>query len=163
MYKILGSKEFPVEGEYFRFLQKNGGRANAYTSGNHTNYFLKSEQKNLKRVRHTEILWLLLKQKGRLEADFFTELRTREQLASEVLPLKSEELLNSRKVSQSPTVAHNFYVETALKGYTDMATYRAEEDIINGIELDDVVSYGQEKILKRGKTGSFVKVTKKKD
>lgn len=36
---FLGSKEFPVVGDYFKFIESNGGGSNAYTSVDHTNYF----------------------------------------------------------------------------------------------------------------------------
>lgn len=35
---FLGTKKFPEEGEYSRYLKSNGGYSNAYTAGDHTNY-----------------------------------------------------------------------------------------------------------------------------
>lgn len=37
---FLGTKEFPIVGEYSQFLKTHGGYSNAYTSGDHTNYYL---------------------------------------------------------------------------------------------------------------------------
>ncbi len=37
---FLGTKEFPIVGSYKKFLSENNGKSNAYTSTNHTNYFL---------------------------------------------------------------------------------------------------------------------------
>jgi insulysin len=35
---FLGTKKFPTEGEYSKYLKSNGGYSNAYTAGDHTNY-----------------------------------------------------------------------------------------------------------------------------
>ncbi len=37
---FLGTKEFPIVGSYQKFLRENNGASNAYTSTDHTNYFL---------------------------------------------------------------------------------------------------------------------------
>ncbi|KAJ3307410.1 Insulinase (Peptidase M16) [Kappamyces sp. JEL0829] len=36
---FMGTKTYPSENEYSSFLSKHGGRSNAFTSGDHTNYF----------------------------------------------------------------------------------------------------------------------------
>ncbi len=35
---FLGTEKFPAEGEYGNYIRANGGRTNAYTAGDHTNY-----------------------------------------------------------------------------------------------------------------------------
>jgi secreted Zn-dependent insulinase-like peptidase len=35
---FLGTAKYPDEGEYGRFIQRNGGSQNAYTASDHTNY-----------------------------------------------------------------------------------------------------------------------------
>ena len=41
---FLGTEDFPEAGEYQQFISKHGGRHNAYTSGEHTNYFFEVEK-----------------------------------------------------------------------------------------------------------------------
>ena len=36
---FMGSKEFPGEGEYDRYISSNAGINNAYTSGDHTVFY----------------------------------------------------------------------------------------------------------------------------
>lgn len=36
---FMGTKSYPDEAEYTKFLAENGGRSNAFTSGDHTNYY----------------------------------------------------------------------------------------------------------------------------
>ncbi|CAD5115557.1 DgyrCDS4521 [Dimorphilus gyrociliatus] len=36
---FLGTEKYPEENEYNKFLSENGGSSNAYTSGEHTNYY----------------------------------------------------------------------------------------------------------------------------
>ncbi len=35
----MGTKKYPKENEYYEYLSKHGGDANAYTSSDNTNYF----------------------------------------------------------------------------------------------------------------------------
>lgn len=36
---FMGNKKYPGAGEYFKFIQSNGGASNAYTTSNHTCYY----------------------------------------------------------------------------------------------------------------------------
>jgi len=36
----MGTKKFPDQNDYAGYLNENSGYNNAYTSGNHTNYYL---------------------------------------------------------------------------------------------------------------------------
>ncbi len=36
---FMGTEKYPDENEYGRFLSQHGGGSNAYTSGEHTNYY----------------------------------------------------------------------------------------------------------------------------
>lgn len=45
---FLGTKKYPTENYYGEFLSKNGGRSNAYTSSESTNYYFDVTKENLK-------------------------------------------------------------------------------------------------------------------
>jgi len=36
---FLGTKKYPEENDYAKFLAENGGSSNAYTARDHTNYY----------------------------------------------------------------------------------------------------------------------------
>ena len=36
---FLGTEKYPDENEYSKYLSQHGGGSNAYTSGDHTNYY----------------------------------------------------------------------------------------------------------------------------
>lgn len=36
---FMGTEKYPVENEYSQYLSQNGGKSNAYTAGEHTNYY----------------------------------------------------------------------------------------------------------------------------
>lgn len=90
--------------------------------------------------------------------------------AEEVLPQKTEDLLSStiqniligRQTPVSPRSVHDFYSALMAEGYSSLEDYEAEEADILSIKLTDVTDYGAAMILNRPKSGSFVKVTKKK-
>ena len=44
---FLGTKKYPVAGDYSRFIKQNGGQNNAYTSFSNTNYFFSIEAEEL--------------------------------------------------------------------------------------------------------------------
>ena len=44
---FLGTKSYPVAGEYQSFISQHGGRHNAYTSSEHTNYFFQIDGSQL--------------------------------------------------------------------------------------------------------------------
>ena len=72
-------------------------------------------------------------------------------------------MLNSREIPASPATAHSFYVNLIKAGYTSLADYMVEEEVIKSVKLEEVVFYGQEKLVKNAKKGAFVKVTRKRD
>ena len=48
MYVVfLGTEKYPDETEYSKFLSQHGGSSNAYTAGDHTNYYFDVTPKNL--------------------------------------------------------------------------------------------------------------------
>lgn len=49
---FLGTKEFPVVGEYSQFLRSNSGYSNAYTSSDHTNYYLEIRADKFQEATH---------------------------------------------------------------------------------------------------------------
>lgn len=49
---FLGTEEFPVVGEYSQFLRTHGGSSNAYTSGDHTNYYLQIQADKFEEATH---------------------------------------------------------------------------------------------------------------
>jgi len=91
--------------------------------------------------------------------------------AAEVLPTKSEELLQSTvenmliRRERAPTVQgqHGFYSMLVSEGYESIESYEQDEEVLTSITLKDVVDYGTANLVNREKSGSFVKVTKKKD
>jgi len=93
------------------------------------------------------------------------------QWAQEILPAKSEDLVTGTinnillgRVAPASTAAlHTHYSNLMTAGYVDVEEYQAETSVLKEISLKDVVDFGQAKLLKRGKSGSFVKVTKKED
>ena len=44
---FLGTEKYPDETEYSKFLSQHGGGSNAYTAGDHTNYYFDITPKNL--------------------------------------------------------------------------------------------------------------------
>lgn len=44
---FLGTEKYPDETEYSKFLSQHGGSSNAYTAGDHTNYYFDVTPKNL--------------------------------------------------------------------------------------------------------------------
>ncbi|XP_013911111.1 PREDICTED: insulin-degrading enzyme-like [Thamnophis sirtalis] len=44
---FLGTKKFPKENEYSQFLSEHGGSSNAFTSGEHTNYYFDVSHEHL--------------------------------------------------------------------------------------------------------------------
>ena len=44
---FLGTEKYPDETEYSKFLSQHGGGSNAYTAGDHTNYYFDVTPKNL--------------------------------------------------------------------------------------------------------------------
>ncbi|XP_064631223.1 insulin-degrading enzyme-like isoform X2 [Lineus longissimus] len=49
---FLGTKEYPQENEYTKFLSEHSGSANAFTSSEHTNYYFDVAPDNLKETLH---------------------------------------------------------------------------------------------------------------
>ena len=44
---FLGTEKYPDENEYSKFLSQHGGWSNAYTAGDHTNYYFDVSPKHL--------------------------------------------------------------------------------------------------------------------
>jgi insulysin len=44
---FLGTEKYPDENEYSKFLNHHGGWSNAYTAGDHTNYYFDVSPKHL--------------------------------------------------------------------------------------------------------------------
>ena len=44
---FLGTEKYPDEAEYSKYLSQHGGSSNAYTAGDHTNYYFDVTPKNL--------------------------------------------------------------------------------------------------------------------
>lgn len=44
---FLGTKKYPKENEYSQFLSEHAGSSNAFTSGEHTNYYFDVSHEHL--------------------------------------------------------------------------------------------------------------------
>ena len=53
---FLGTKKYPKENEYSQFLSEHAGSSNAFTSGEHTNYYFDVSHEHLEGALDTDSL-----------------------------------------------------------------------------------------------------------
>ncbi len=89
--------------------------------------------------------------------------------ATEVLPLKSEDLFNSTRQSLvsrelnfpiAPEAAHKKYVELSQNGFQSLSAFSDYVRLYDEISLQDVIDYAQERLLKQT-TGVLIQVEAK--